>query len=73
MPKFVIDTDAKTFAANGSEPQPYDSIEQVCELLEQVAGESESPEQEQAEGGDEGMSEDQAMAQGFSQARGTPM
>lgn len=77
MPKFVIDTDAGTVAVNGSEPQQYDNIEQVCELLEKVAGESESPEQEQVEGGDEGqqavqpdMSEDEAMQKGFSQARG---
>lgn len=69
MSQIVIDTEAKTIAIDGSEPQQFESMEQVCELLEKMGGAEESPQAGQAEGG-EGMSEDQAMQAGFSGVRG---
>jgi gamma-glutamylcysteine synthetase len=59
--QFVIDTEARTFSVDGSEPQPYESIEQVCELLE--ATEQQSPEAGMEQ-------EQQGMEAGFAGVRG---
>lgn len=60
----TIDTEQQTIDIDGSGPQPYENMEQVCEMLESMGGESEAP--------DMAAQEQAGMEEGFKQARGVP-
>jgi len=55
------ETGAGQFSVDGSEPTPFQSAEEVCQVIEAMAGATEgTPEQE-----------GEAMQAGFNQARGS--
>lgn len=53
------ETGTGTMSIDGAEPTPFQNVEEVCSVLEQLAGQTD---------GDE--AEDEAMVQGFAGRRG---
>ena len=60
------ETGAGTFSVDGSEPTPFSNAEEVCSVIEQMAGQSDEDDGAQAM-----QAEQSGMEQGFSGARGS--